>query len=125
MLRKVMPMTNRDLLKRPKELLSELNKQRQYLLRVGGTPMPCPACKKSCNVFEAAGIDLDSYDFGATELSYRCPHCSAELEQVVPLFPAFGHVWHWHLKESWLREQLRKARAFDQQARSPDSGEKP
>jgi hypothetical protein len=117
--------TNRDLLKLPKELLSELDKQRRYLLRVDGTPMPCPACKNSFNAFDAAGIDQDSYDFGATELSYRCPHCSAELEQVVPLFPGLGHVWHWHLKESWLQEQLRKAKAFDQQTSSPDGFEKP
>jgi hypothetical protein len=33
----------------------------------------------------------------------------------VPLFPS-GHYWHWHLKHDWLAEQLRKAKAFDQQA---------
>ena len=108
-------MINRELLKTPRETLSELDKQRLFLLQVEGTPVPCPACKQPVSALDAAGIDLDAYDFGQTLSSYQCPGCRAELEQVVPLFPAGGHLWHWQLKENWLQEQLRKAKAFDQQ----------
>jgi hypothetical protein len=114
-------MTNRELLKVSPELLSGLDKQRLFLLRVESTPGPCPACKRPVNALEAAGIDLDAYDFGATRLSYRCPNCLAELEQILPLFPG-GPFWHWGLKHTWLEEQLRKAKAFDQQGR-PGTGE--
>jgi hypothetical protein len=113
-------MLNRDLLKTPRELLGELEKQRLFLLRVDGTPMPCPACKTPVDAFSAAGIDVDAYDFGATQHNYRCPTCGAELDQVVPLFTGGGHVWHWQLNDSWLQEQLRKAKAFDQQPKSTE-----
>jgi hypothetical protein len=75
--------------------------------------MPCPACKRAVNIFDAAGIDLDAYDFGVTEYTYHCPSCGARLEQVVPLFASGGSLWHWHLEDAWLQEQLRKAKAFD------------
>ena len=39
-------MTNRELLTMPRSMLGEVDKQRLFLLRVEGTPMPCPACKK-------------------------------------------------------------------------------
>ena len=108
-------MTNREILKRPKQLLGEIDKQRLFLLRVESTPVPCPACKRPVNAFEAAGIDLDEYDFGNTPYEYRCPGCGAELERVVPFFAGGGTLWHWHLKDSWLQERLRKASAFDQE----------
>jgi hypothetical protein len=117
-------MTNRELLTTPEQLLSELDKQRVFLLRAAGTALPCPACKRPVNAFDAAGIDLDAYDFGATEYEYRCPACGARLEQVVPLFASGGSLWHWHLQDAWLQEQLRKAQAFDQQS-PPDNGSPP
>lgn len=106
-------MTNRELLNTPEQCLTEVDRQRRYLLRVDGTPMPCPACKKPLDLFTAAGIDLDVYDFGETTYAYRCPACAAELEQVVP-FIASGSLWHWQLSHDWLQERLRKADAFDQ-----------
>jgi hypothetical protein len=36
-------MTNRELLNTPKRQLSEVDKQRLFLLRVESAPMPCPA----------------------------------------------------------------------------------
>lgn len=90
-----------------------MDRQRLFLLRVESTPVPCPACKRAVNAFEAAGIDLDDYDFGNTQYEYRCPACGAALEQVVPFITAGGALWHWHLKDSWLQEQLRKAKALD------------
>jgi len=109
-------MTNRELLKTPKHLLTEVDRQRLFLLRVESTPVPCPACNRPTDAFEAAGIDLDDYDFDCTRYEYRCPGCGAELEQVVPFIAAGGALWHWHLKDTWLQERLRKATAFDQQA---------
>src|SRR3954453_5392639 len=105
-------MTNREILKTPKDLLGEVDKQRLFLLRVESTPVPCPACKQPVNAFEAAGIDLDEYDFGNTRYEYRCPGCGAALEQVVPFIAGGGALWHWHLKDSWLQERLRRARGF-------------
>jgi hypothetical protein len=117
-------MTNRQLLQTPEPLLSELDKQRLFLLRTEGTPVPCPACKRPVNAFDAAGIDLDAYDFGATQYAYRCPACGARLEQVVPLISSGGSLWHWLLQDAWLQEQLRRAKAFDQQ-QPPDKQNPP
>jgi uncharacterized protein (UPF0212 family) len=107
-------MTNRELLNTPEKLLKELDRQRLYLLRIDGTSMPCPACKKPVNLFDAAGIELDSYDFGVTKYAFRCPACGAALEQIVPFISGGGELWHWQIKDSWLQEQLRKAKANDE-----------
>ena len=106
-------MTNREILKTSKQVLTELERQRHFVLQVDGTPMPCPACQTKVNLFDAAGIDIDNYDFGNTKHAYRCPSCGAELEQVIPIIAISGH-WLWRLKQSWLQEVMRKARAFDQ-----------
>jgi hypothetical protein len=34
---------------------------------------------------------------------------------VVPFFASGAALWHWQLKDAWLQERLRTARAFDQQ----------
>ena len=107
-------MTNRQLLQTSPQALNELDRQKHFLLGVEGTPMPCPACARPVNVFDAAGIDPDAYDFGKTAYEYRCRACGAELEQVVPFLAGGPHPWHWQLKPSWLRDQLRKAKAFDE-----------
>jgi uncharacterized protein (UPF0212 family) len=109
-------MTNRQLLHTPEQLLTELDRQRLFLLRVDGTPMPCPACKKPVNLFEAAGIDLDQYDFGNTSYSCCCPGCGAKLEQVISFIAGGGALWHWELQNAWLQDQLQKAKAFDRQS---------
>ena len=115
-------MTNQELLQAPEQVLGEVDRQRLYLLRVEGTPALCPACRRPLNAFEAAGIDLDSYDFGVTKYDYRCPDCGAELEQVVPFLAGGGPLWYWQFQFSWLQDRLRKARAFDQRSRpGPDS----
>lgn len=106
-------MTNREILKTPKEQLGSLDRQRQFVLRVELTPVKCPACLKPVDALTAAGIDIDAYQFGVEKQAYRCPHCQAELEQGVP-FIAVGPSWHWELKHSWLRDQMRKARFYDE-----------
>jgi hypothetical protein len=117
-------MTNRELLQSSEQVLKELDRQRLFLLRVEGTPMPCPACKHAVNVFDAAGIDLDAYEFGKSQYAFRCPSCSAELDQVVPFVAGGPHLWHWQLEGAWLQEQLRKAKAFDQRSQSDTSSQK-
>ncbi len=106
-------MTNRELLDAPTKKLTQLERQRQFLLRVEMTPVPCPACQAPVDALTAAGVDIDDHDFGHTELSYRCPGCQAELEHVVPLFVAPGPGWVWTLKQSWLIERLRRAELYD------------
>jgi hypothetical protein len=36
------------------------------LLHNEGDPQPGPTCKTPVNPFDAAGVDLDAYDFGVT-----------------------------------------------------------
>lgn len=105
-------MTNRELLDAKRELLSGVDRQKQYVLLVELTPMQCPACLQRTNAIVAAGIEIDDYRFGAVKHDYCCPHCQAELEQVVPAF-SVGPPWHWQLKHSWLTERLEKARLSD------------
>jgi endogenous inhibitor of DNA gyrase (YacG/DUF329 family) len=107
-------MTNSELLTTPRELLGALDRQRLFLLRVESQFMPCPACQKPVNAFAAAGITIDDYDFGETKYAYKCPHCHAELEQIVPFF-CVGPLWTWQLKQAWLNQQLAKARAVGDQ----------
>jgi hypothetical protein len=106
-------MTNRELLNVAETQLGPVDKQRLFLLRVEGTAMPCPACKKAVNLFDAAGFDIDGYDFGKTEYRFHCPHCQAVLEQAVPAL-SLGPLWHWRLQDDWLREQLDRARPQEQ-----------
>ena len=81
-------MTNREILKTSKQVLTELERQRHFVLQVDGTPMPCPACQTKVNLFDAAGIDIDSYDFGTTKHAYRCPSCRRRI--------GAGHSDHRH-----------------------------
>jgi hypothetical protein len=117
-------MTNRELLSTPEDRLDEPDRERAFLLRLDGTPMPCPACGAAVNVLDAAGVDLDAYEFGAAPRGHRCPACAAALEQVVPLHPGGGPAWHWQLEDTWLREQLHKAREYDR-LRQKDQTEPP
>lgn len=105
-------MTNRELLRTPKERLGPVNRQRQHVLRAELSPMPCPACLRPLDALTAAGTDIDSYRFGAETSIYRCPDCGAVLERVVPFF-AIGLGWHWQLNHPWLAERLRRARLYD------------
>jgi len=77
-------MTNREILKTPKDVLVEVDRQRLFLLRVESTPVPCPACKKPVNAFEAAGIDLDDYDFGHTKVRCSPRACKRSWQGAIP-----------------------------------------
>jgi hypothetical protein len=58
-------MTNHEILTTPRDMLGEVDRQCQLLLQVEATPMPCPACKKPVNAFQAAGITLEEYTTSA------------------------------------------------------------
>ena len=105
-------MTNQELLHASPESLNSTDRQRQFVLQTELVPVPCPACGKPSDAIAAMGITVNEYSFGLAERDYRCFHCQAELEKVVP-FIAVGPGWHWRLKPSWLQEQLRKAAFFD------------
>jgi hypothetical protein len=106
-------MTNREILRASPAVLSESDRQRQYVLRVHLVAPPCPACGRGLNCLEAAGIDIDDFDCDAVARhACVCP-CGAELEQVVPAVTGGGRLWHWNVEDDWLRTQLEKARAYD------------
>jgi len=105
-------MTNRELLRAPSEALGPVDRQRQFVLTAELTPVPCPACQAPIDSIAAAGLTIDQYDFGRTTPTYRCPHCTAVLERVVPVV-AVGPGWSWQLHRDWLAERLAKARAYD------------
>jgi hypothetical protein len=103
-------MTNRELLKASKKQLTSLERRRRLVLLVESTTMPCPACDHPVNALEAAGVDVDDYDFGRTSPAYQCPSCAAELEQTTPPIGS-GPLWYWSLKPEWLRAQLAQLRS--------------
>jgi hypothetical protein len=107
-------MTNRELLRAPRERLSTLDRQRQQVLQVESCPVPCPACEAPVDAVTASGRDIDEYPFGREPPTYRCPHCAAVLDRVTPLV-AFGPGWHWQLNHEWLTERLRRARLYDRE----------
>ena len=74
--------TNRELLQADGKTLSEVDRQRQYLLRVELMPVACPACLTTVDAISAAGIGIDDYRFGEVKHTYRCPHCQAEVPVV-------------------------------------------
>jgi uncharacterized protein (UPF0212 family) len=115
-------MTNRELLKTPKELLSQAERQKLHVLRTELTPVPCPACRKPVDALAASDTDIDAFDFGTSKKAYHCPRCGAGLEQVVPFIAAGGPGWHWLLSHDWLAERLHRARLYDQMT-TPATGE--
>ena len=108
-------MTNRELLRAPRDALGPVERQRHYVLRVESTPVPCPACHTPVEAITAAGLDLDQYAFGRRPPEYRCPRCAAALAQVVPVLAAGGPGWHWALGRAWLAERLAQARLYDRE----------
>ena len=105
-------MTNKELLAIPKDQLNQSDQQRQHTLLLASLEQSCPACQALVNVFTAAGIDINNFDFGKTQSSLICPYCNAHLEYVVSVI-SLGSPWRWELRQPWLREQLEKAKVWD------------
>ena len=107
-------MTNRELLHADGAGLSEVDRQKQYLLRVELMKAACPACLTPTDAISAAGVGINGYRFDeVVRHDYRCPSCGAELEQVVPVL-SVGPPWHWQIRHAWLIQRLEKARLYDE-----------
>ncbi len=90
-------MTNTELLHARPDLLTGVDRQRQFLLRLWSQQQPCPNCGTLLNVFEAARRKIDEIDtLSGAELKYRCTACERELQHVVPLV-SIGLPWEWRL----------------------------
>lgn len=90
-------MTNSELLasNASERLLTGLERQRQLVLKIESSPAPCPNCATPLTTFEATGVSVDEYDFGATPRpAAKCTNCGRGLRHVLPMF---GWRWHWAL----------------------------
>jgi ribosomal protein S27E len=92
-------MTNRELLAETcsKALLTGIENQRRFILRLHSVQQGCPNCGHKQNVFEAAGVEIDDYDFGKTPLAFKCGGCGRDLKHNVPFVSMGGPGWHWGL----------------------------
>jgi len=73
-------------------LLTELDKQRAYLVRMALQQSPCPFCATPLDQYEASE-DRYSVENEHRDDDYRCPNCQAALLFVLPLFG--GGAWFW------------------------------
>jgi hypothetical protein len=88
-------MTNAEILATPDSLLTAVDRQRKFILRMALECPSCPVCRQACNQLEAAGIALDDYTFGVEERRFSCPQCGVALMKVVPLFAVGTRGWLW------------------------------
>ena len=88
-------MKNSELLNYTRNILSGLDKQKQYVLRQYDKQKPCPNCAAPLNYFEASGIAVDDLDLSlATDPKAACPACKRELIWTLPMLTG---DWHWRL----------------------------
>lgn len=85
-------MKNSELLayKGSQELLSQIEQQALYVLRMESTPMKCPSCAHMSRTWEAAGVSVDDYTL-TTYHAYHCPQCGIKLAHQIGLFG--GQRW--------------------------------
>jgi|SRR5262245_25604375 len=85
-----MPYTNTELLNAHKStLLSGVDKQRRFLLKIATTPTTCAGCGQLVSQVEATGKSLDEYPVDdAQDSEFTCPHCQTKLHWIVPLMGA-------------------------------------
>ena len=80
-------------------LLTEIERQTLYCLKIALSPAPCPACHAMVNQVEADAVALDDFDAtGRTKHDFRCPHCRRKLVEIVP-FATTGTRYQWRLAE--------------------------
>jgi hypothetical protein len=81
----------RMLLTAPDSLLSPLDSQERFLLRIALTPRQCPGCLSPICEYTAAKEHLDLRR-AAGEHGFECPRCEAHLVWQVPFVgePFFG-----------------------------------
>lgn len=89
-------MTNSELLAYtgPASLLTSIERQSQFILRMENTPLPCPNCGQGVRRWEALGLALDAYDLTTSHPDTgECPGCGRGLIFIVPMIGG----WHWSL----------------------------
>jgi transposase-like protein len=80
-------------------LLTEIERQTLFCLKVALTPVPCPACHEPTSQVDASGKSLDDFDAtGGTKQPFHCPNCKRALVEIVP-FMASGPKYQWRLAE--------------------------
>src|SRR5262245_22116204 len=91
-------MTNEEILTTQEAMLTAIDRQKKFLLKLALRKMACPVCAHRADQFEAAGITINEYTFGEEELSFRCVNsaCGVELMKVIPLIG--GPAWGWIVK---------------------------
>jgi hypothetical protein len=90
-------MKNSELLEAESSLLTGLEQQKQFILKLNAMPRPCPNCGMAQNAFEASRIKVDDWDFNKTDEQYHCinPSCHRELRFDIPFVSL--ELWHWGL----------------------------
>jgi len=89
--------TNEEIMSMPDSLLTGIDKQKRFCLKMALLKSPCPDCKTEQNMIEAARIQINEYSFGHKEHTYTCVNtgCGRTLIQIVPMF---SHApWFWAL----------------------------
>lgn len=77
--------TNEKLLTYPNEILTELEKQRRYILRIAMTPIGCGRCGGMHSQVEASGRTLETFDSKEIkDEDYICPDTGDSIRWVVP-----------------------------------------
>jgi hypothetical protein len=86
------------LLDTPRNLLTGLDRQRQFLLTIALHRSECihPECDRLLSQFDACEQGFEGYQLGtaSTANTFRCPDCKTPLAIVVP-FVSTGAGWHW------------------------------
>lgn len=80
----------------PKGLLTSLDQQRQFLLKLAlmQSPCPWPDCKKLVSQVDAADPATWTLEKGDMDSAFTCPHCKRGLQRIIPLV-AVPNPWFW------------------------------
>jgi hypothetical protein len=70
--------------------LSELDRQRKYIIKQYENGAPCPICGKIQTPWEASGQDADTWATSGTSRDYHCIECGVELSHDVYFVAGWG-----------------------------------
>lgn len=120
-------MTNTELVNAPANALTNLERQRRYVLMVSLTRRECPACFALPSLIEATGKPLDEYDTNRSgEPDLFCPSCKTKLLWVVPLCgdPHFVMDRAWYMGRELTRHGLPQYKTVGDSSVRPEHQEK-
>lgn len=85
-------MKNSELLTAPLEVLSQIDRQKRFLLQIAMLPAAC-VCGRLVSQVEASKMALDDFPVADTVgVNFTCPGCHTSLEVAVPFMGA-AYVW--------------------------------